>query len=100
MGLSRVLNDALANAVGKPSGSEEIGMGFTGSRTLGPNATVSTVQPNPIKVFFDELGFVAELGRGELDSDTTYIALADETGVKRYLTISSTNVVAASATKP
>lgn len=103
MGLTRSLNDALANAVGKTAISEDISMGQTGSRTLGPNAASSITQPSPMAVWFDEVGLVAEVGRGESDAEITYLALysTQDGGTKCYIYPNATsNGITVSDTKP
>lgn len=67
-GLTRSLGDTVATNAGTSGGKEENG-----------SDNIQT------KNFFDKLGEVCEIGRGETDTDITYIALRNASGTKVYI---------------
>lgn len=83
-GYTRSLNDPVATNAGKAGGTED-----------------AALSAEETKRFFDKLGEVCEIGRGETDPDITYISLrrADGTRTFIYPNAGSTDVTV-SATKP
>lgn len=77
---------------------------FTLSQTSGGQAVVKatgdSVSGNNANLLIEFApGFDIEVGRGTADTDRTYIALRNSTGVKYYLYVDTTAVIA-STTKP
>lgn len=107
MAFTVVANDPLATGVGAHPGTDATGMGLFGSRV--PGGAFNLKAP-PCKRFFDEFSnpsspttgnFVAELGRGETDTDITYLALKNASGVTCYIYPDAAGTaITVSATKP